>query len=234
MHSGGYAAIGNVKLPPPPPVDSLFARWIYNEALWFYADESAEDLLIKKMIAHQVWLEPTLTVEEILPSREQYKNDPGLKFSLTTYNEYEAGWPTLTSTQKDSMLLVFKKKQLFVKKFYDAGGLVLAGTDNLYGSSLHKELELLTGAGLSPAAALKIATYNNAKALGWLDQLGTVSKGKRANLVLLDKNPLENISNSKAINTVIINGRVLDRKKLDDLIHEASVIVSKYKGVNEP
>ena len=130
------------------------------------------------------------------------------------------------------MLLVFKKKQLFVKKFYDAGGLVLAGTDNLYGSSLHKELELLTGAGLSPAAALKIATYNNAKALGWLDQLGTVSKGKKANLVLLDKNPLENISNSKAINTVIINGQVLDRKKLDDLVNQASEIVSKYKGVN--
>ena len=232
MHSAGYVAVGHVKLPPPPPVDSIYSRWIYNENLWFYKDEAAEDLLIKKMITHHTWLEPTLTVEEIMPSREQYRNDPGLKFSLMTYKDYEDGWPALTARHKDSMLFAFKQKQAFVKKFYEAGGLVLAGTDHLYGSSLHKELELLAGAGLSPAMVLKIATYNNAQALGWLDQLGTIRKGKKANLVLLDRNPLENILNSRAINSVVLNGRILDRKKLDDLLKAALEIVTRYKDQN--
>jgi imidazolonepropionase-like amidohydrolase len=132
--------------------------------------------------------------------------------------------PQPSGEQLDTALLAFKRKQRFVKLFHDAGGLVLAGTDHLFGSTLHKELQLLVDAGLSPAEALKAATYNNAKALGWLKTQGTVSKGKNASLVLLDKNPLEDIRNSRSINTVIIKGKVLTRKQLDVMM---SVAISK-------
>ena len=80
----------------------------------------------------------------------------------------------------------------------------MAGTDvsviRLFpGFSLHDELALLVQAGLSPGAALKTATYNPAKFLGMLDRLGTVEKGKLADLILLDANPLEDIRNTRKI-----------------------------------
>jgi imidazolonepropionase-like amidohydrolase len=227
IHTAGYPPVGSKQLPLAPPGDSSDARWLYSEALWLYADVVTEDLLIRKMIAHNVWLEPTLTVEQLLPAHEQYRNDPSLQFFLTTYDEYASSFPRLTPGQKDSMLQVFRRKQLFVKKFYEAGGMVLAGTDNLFGTSLHKELELLAGAGLPPAAALKAATYNNAKALGWLKELGTITRGKRASLVLLDKNPLDNISNTREINTVISNGQVFDKYKLAILMEQAEAMIRK-------
>jgi predicted amidohydrolase YtcJ len=70
---------------------------------------------------------------------------------------------------------------------------------HLSGFSLHDELALFVQAGLTPGEALKTATYNPAKFLGMLDQLGTVEKGKLADLVLLDANPLEDIHNTQKI-----------------------------------
>jgi len=227
MHTGGFPPFGKKNIPAAPPADSVFATWLYMDALWLYSDTILENRLIQKMINQDTWLEPTLTIEQIVASREQYRNDPSLLFALSSYDEYFSGYPPLTAVQKDSALRVFERKQIFVKKFHEAGGTILAGTDLFYGSSLHKELELLTDAGLSPAASLKTATYNNAKVLGWLEELGTVSEGKLASLVLLDKNPLENISNTRTINTVIIKGKIFYRQMLNDLMKEAKAMVTK-------
>jgi imidazolonepropionase-like amidohydrolase len=225
MHTGGYPPVADYKnIPAPPPEDQWEQLWLYMDALWLFADTAKERSLIQKMIAHHAWLEPTLTVEQLVTARGQYRDDPALAFSLACYADYFSGMPQPAGEQLDTALLAFKRKQRFVKLFHDAGGLVLAGTDHLFGSTLHKELELLVDAGLSPAEALKAATYNNAKALGWLKTQGTVSKGKNASLVLLDKNPLEDIRNSRSINTVIIKGKVLTRKQLDVMM---SVAISK-------
>jgi imidazolonepropionase-like amidohydrolase len=227
MHTGGYPPVADYKnIPAAPPADQWEALWLYLDALWLFADTSSEQALIKKMITHHVWLEPTLTVEQLVTANRQYKDDPVLSFSLAGYEDYFSGVPQPVGEQLDTALLAFKRKQRFVKNFHDAGGMVLAGTDHLFGSTLHKELELLVEAGLSPAEALKAATCNNAKALGWLKTLGTVSKGKNASLVLLDKNPLENIRNTRSINLVIINGKVLGRKQLDRMMGEAVSRVS--------
>ncbi|MGH7603688.1 MAG: amidohydrolase family protein [Gemmatimonadaceae bacterium] len=96
-----------------------------------------------------------------------------------------------------------------------AGVGLLAGTDAprafLYpGFSLHEELSLLVRSGLTPAEALRTATYNPAAYLGSLDSLGTVEQGKIADLVLLDANPLVDIHNTRRISTVVANGRVFD------------------------
>ena len=77
-------------------------------------------------------------------------------------------------------------------------------------------------AGLSPLEALQTATINPAEFLGLSKILGKVEKGKIADLVLLDANPLENIGNTKRIAAVVSSGRLLDRKALDGLLTDVA------------
>lgn len=105
---------------------------------------------------------------------------------------------------------------------------ILAGTDCgvsyvIPGFSIHDELKLFVKAGLSNADVLKIATFNPAKYFDITDINGQVAAGMKANLVLLDANPLEDISNTKKINGVIRNGKYLDRDYLDNLLKEAEI-----------
>ncbi len=81
-----------------------------------------------------------------------------------------------------------------VKMLHDAGIQLVAGTDAISGFTLHRELELYVEAGLSNADVLRIATIEAAKVAGQADQTGSVEVGKKADLVLVDGNPLENIS----------------------------------------
>ena len=108
-----------------------------------------------------------------------------------------------------------------------AGMRILAGTDfgaplTIPGVDLHEELVMLVDElGMSPLEALRAATLHPAEFLGIADSLGTIAPGKLADLVLLDANPLENIRNTRRINAVFANGRLLDRAALDELLAEA-------------
>src|SRR6185436_6739433 len=86
-----------------------------------------------------------------------------------------------------------------IKAIYDAGGKIMTGSDSpeflyLYGFSMHREMKALADAGLSNYAVLEAATKNPSAFFGTSDKVGTIEKGRRADLVLLDANPLENIS----------------------------------------
>ncbi len=83
---------------------------------------------------------------------------------------------------------------------------------------LHDELYWFVQSGLSPFEALKTATVNPAKFMRREKDLGTIEKGKLADLILLDANPLENISNTRKINAVVMNGRLLSRNDLDKIL----------------
>lgn len=96
-----------------------------------------------------------------------------------------------------------------------AGVRILAGTDYIVaGAYLHKELEQLVLAGLTPAQALHAATLAPAQYVGLEEQYGTVTPGKIADLLLLDANPLEDISNTQGIDSVIFNGNLYDREAI--------------------
>ena len=103
-----------------------------------------------------------------------------------------------------------------MKRLNEAGkDIVAAGTDQTSGPALHRELELLAGGGISPADVIVMATRNAARALGKQETLGTIEAGKLADLVLLKADPTRDINNAKQIDTVIKNGQVIDRQKLD-------------------
>jgi imidazolonepropionase-like amidohydrolase len=114
-----------------------------------------------------------------------------------------------------------------VKTLHAAGVCILAGTDApmplVYpGFALHKELELLVESGLTPADALRAATIGPAEFLGLSANSGSIAVGKRADLVLLDDNPLLQISNARRIRAVVLDGHVFQRADLDALLDAAA------------
>ncbi len=112
-----------------------------------------------------------------------------------------------------------------MKRLNDIGrDIVAAGTDQSSGPALHRELELLVASGISPADTIVIATRNAARALGKLDDLGTVEPGKLADLVLLNADPTKAIGNAKLVDMVIKDGRVIDRSKLDLPVNRRPVV----------
>jgi imidazolonepropionase-like amidohydrolase len=127
----------------------------------------------------------------------------------------------------------YQKGLDIIRMMHQDGVQLLAGTDLgnpfLYaGFSLHDELSLFVQAGLSPLAALQTATINPAKYVGKENEIGTVTQGKLADLVLLDGNPLTDISNTKKINAVVVNGRLLTRKNLDKLLQQGKEMAHDY------
>ena len=85
----------------------------------------------------------------------------------------------------------------------------LAVFANAKNGTLQDELVALVEAGLTPMQALKTATRNSAEFLGKLDSVGTVERGKSADLVLLDANPLDDIHNAARISAVILQGQIV-------------------------
>ena len=103
-------------------------------------------------------------------------------------------------------------RRRFIKALHDAGVLFLLGSDapqlwNVPGFSAHRELGALVTAGLTPYQALRTGTVNVATFLGEEGRSGVVRAGARADLILLDANPLQDIANSLRINGVVVNGR---------------------------
>lgn len=112
-----------------------------------------------------------------------------------------------------------------VKAIHDAGGKIMAGSDTpewllLYGYTLHRELRALQDAGLSNYATLAAATRNPAEFFGTIEKTGTIEKGKRADLVLLEANPLENIAHTERRAGVMLRGHWLTQTELDKWLDE--------------
>jgi imidazolonepropionase-like amidohydrolase len=109
----------------------------------------------------------------------------------------------------------------------ESGPLLMSGTDApvplmVPGFSLHDELETMVDIGLSPYDVLRTSTYNPALYLGELEEFGTIEEGKRADLVLLEANPLEDITNTRQIAGVMVRGRYYSRADLDLMLEEVA------------
>lgn len=176
------------------------------------------------------WFTPTLIVKEGNYPYYSYdwKKDKRLKYLPKSeidlwYNwdaEWEAMWGKWDST---SQAILRNMRFALVDKMNKKEIPMLAGSDCaaigvFWGSSIHEELELLVQAGLSEFEAIKTATINPALFLQATDSLGSISKGKLADLLILDDNPLSDITNTQKISGVITNGRYFNRAELDSLL----------------
>ena len=116
----------------------------------------------------------------------------------------------------------FTKAKAQVGEAHSSGVTIMAGTDNLdtyvfTGSSLHDELSMLVDSGLSPLEALQSATLIPARFAGLDNEFGTIEVGKRADMLILNSNPLLDISNTMDIYGVIFDGRYIDSNALASL-----------------
>jgi imidazolonepropionase-like amidohydrolase len=106
---------------------------------------------------------------------------------------------------------IFDQYLATVNALNRAGIPIVAGTDQVVpGHSLHREIELYVKAGLTPLQAIQAATIVPARVMKLDKELGTVEKGKRADLIIVDGNPLENISDIRKVTTVVTSGRPYD------------------------
>ena len=126
----------------------------------------------------------------------------------------------LPTTRPSSDDLAWRRRLLAnLRLALDAGVTVVAGTDTgnplvFPGFSMHHELELMVEAGMSPMDALVAATRMPARMLGQEQVFGTLTPGRRADLLVLGADPLIDIRNTRTLEVVIQNGRVLDRASL--------------------
>ena len=102
-----------------------------------------------------------------------------------------------------------------------AGVTLVAGTDAgnplvFHGPGIHREMQLWVAAGVAPAVALQAATFNNARLLRAENRIGLIRKGYEASLLLIDGNPLQDISATEHISMVLFKGERVDRSELFD------------------
>jgi hypothetical protein len=147
------------------------------------------------------------------------KEDQELFPKLKNVRQYlKDGWLNpfdLDAAEARKKTAGYKKASEFLSRFVKAGGMVLTGTDagrrNIPGLSLHQEMQILVEAGLSPMDVIKGTTLYPATFFGKEKDLGTVEVGKRGDLLVIDGDPLADISNTKKIAVVVQDGKVIDR-----------------------
>ena len=214
-----------------PVKGSVSDLYIYDPKNWDsfdYIDEKKIAEVARKTVASNPFADPTQHFMKNtfgLPrSEESIRAQPDFRFYPPKVQELYIGFYkrnrfiNQVSYEKRARWVELRNK--IIKAIYDAGGHILAGSDTpeflwLYGFTMHRELKALVDAGLSNYAALEAATRNPAMFFGTLDKVGTIEKGRRADLVLLEANPLENISNTEKRAGVMLRGKYYTQAEMN-------------------
>lgn len=197
------------------------------DALDSYSPTKARKLF-RLFVSNQTWHVPSLVNQHAGVHRDKPVDeaDPRWKYIPASMQERwksSSDGPMVrafTAEAYAKLKHAFERQLTLIGEMNQAGVRFMTGTDTpvafmFPGFSVHEELEFFVRAGLTPAEALQTATINPARFLKMEKSLGSVAKGKIADLVLLSDNPLIRISNTQKIDAVVANGRYLDREALD-------------------
>jgi len=196
----------------------------YNPRREFQAlqklDVNSADMknLIQFLIQKNVAITSTLPVFEPATNRELILGG-GEEAILPEVKQIVTGWWKKDQNKDSPDMTFFKKEMAWEKQFYDAGGLLVCGTDptgsgrTIAGYGSRREIELLVEGGFTPVQAIKVATLNGAKYLERDKTIGSVEQGKNADLVLINGDPEKNISDIRKTEIVFKNGLGFDSKK---------------------
>jgi imidazolonepropionase-like amidohydrolase len=169
--------------------------------------------LFQRMAAQHTLYDPTVALYELLmhPAAELARREPGLaKMPRELRGAYGVG---MDPEDVAPSAKVFDKYLELIREMHRRGVTIVAGTDvGVPGHSLPRELELYVQAGLTPLEALQAATLVPARALGRDRELGTVAAGKRADLLVVDGDPLADIHALRKVRLVVARGRTYDPK----------------------
>ena len=179
-------------------------------------------VLFDKLAAKGVWQTPTMAFFHVIP--DVFSGQPLPHAEYASASLLELTRKNVAASKLDDQALSFfrsngKRSLEAVREMVSRGNGFLAGCDGLVpGFCLHDELEWMTKAGLSPLQALQTATINPAKLFGREATQGTIAVGTRADVILLEADPLTDIRNTRRINAVLVRGRLLARPDLDRML----------------
>jgi len=175
--------------------------------------------LVADLIAHHVAVTSTLTVFETFTPGQPMP--PGLDvLDPILKAQFEKRYAATQGNTRSMYPALFAKDRAMELQFSRAGGLLLAGTDPtggggvIPGYSNQRQVELLVGSGFTPEEAIKICTLNGATYMGRANRVGSIAKGKQADLVVIDGNPATNIADIRKVELVFKQGVGYDPAKL--------------------
>lgn len=180
-------------------------------------NSAAAQKAISFLKAHGTVVDPIIALSEYFTAtsaKPPASFEPGVKDVAPELIEQleDVGPPTERS---DLMTKVFEKDVAIVGALHRAGIPIVAGTDQTVpGHSLHREIELYVQAGFTPLEAIQAATLVPARVMGLEKELGTVEAGKRADLIVIDGDPLADIRNTRNVELTITGGRVYNAADL--------------------
>jgi imidazolonepropionase-like amidohydrolase len=230
-------------LPENAPVKgSVSDIYLYNPKNWEsidHLDESKIPELARATVQSNKFSVPTLTLFKytfgIGRTEESIRAQPDIRFYPPKVINLWLGvnkryWANAASAERRAKYVAVRNK--LVTAIHAAGGKIMAGSDTpewllLYGYTLHRELKTLNEAGLSNYVTLAAATRNPAEFFGTFNHTGTIEKGKRADLILLEANPLKDISNTEKRAGVMLKGRYFTQAELNKWLDE---IAPRFSG----
>ena len=204
----------------------------YTQLQWYLDryDSTAAQHIFNKMAEENTAVVPTLHIGELLSNLASADHSQDAMLPYIGQGIQETYQGRLISAKRSSAEMREIRRQFgerfraMVPEMQKRGVLILAGSDagpyNSFvypGQSLHEELEKLVAAGLTPAEALMSSTYNGAKFFEVENFYGTIEEGKSAELLLLNGNPLENISNTRNISALLYQNRLYSSQELKEI-----------------
>jgi imidazolonepropionase-like amidohydrolase len=230
-----------------PMKGSVSDVYIYNPENWKsfdYIDESKIPEIARRTVASNPYVNPTQhfmknsfgrlrTEDEIRKQADFRFYPPKVQQQWLDFYKKNRFINTVPLEQRARWI---KLREKLIKAIYDAGGKIMTGSDTpeflwLYGFGMHHELKALKDAGLSNYAVLEAATKNPSMFLGTIDKAGTIEKGKRADLILLNANPLDDISATENRAGIMLKGKWHSQQELNGWLDQsAQAISTSFKG----